>query len=164
MLNKGKSHQPLIFVVDRNTNYRNLIINSLAAINYTNVRAFDSAGKCIEMINLCPDIVIQDYQPNGNEGTGLLRKTKRMNPETDFIFLSAQRNPEVVVEILKSGAADYIAKTKYAISKLAGRIDQLVMSKQRMKKLIRQQYQLICSLGLIFFSIVSLVIYYTLFG
>ncbi|MBN2348813.1 MAG: response regulator [Bacteroidales bacterium] len=159
-----QSKYPLIFIVDGNKNYRRLVMNSLMAIDYNNIEEYATGRQCLENLYQAPDIVIQEYNLDDINGLELLKKMKINRPHTDFIFLSSQSDTDVVASILKSGAVDYIAKTKYAIGRLAQKIDQLITSKRELDKSVKVEHSLLYSLGFIFISMLSLIVYYTKFS
>ena len=62
-----------------------------------------------------PDLVIQDMNfrreaTSGEEGIGLFREIRRRAPDIPIILLTAWTHLETAVELVKAGAADYIAK------------------------------------------------------
>src|SRR5262249_25391411 len=62
-----------------------------------------------------PDLVIQDMNfrreaTSGEEGIALFREIRRRSPEMPIILLTAWTHLETAVELVKAGAADYVAK------------------------------------------------------
>jgi DNA-binding NtrC family response regulator len=62
-----------------------------------------------------PDLVIQDMNfrreaTSGEEGIALFREIRRRLPDVPIILLTAWTHLETAVELVKAGAADYIAK------------------------------------------------------
>jgi len=55
-------------------------------------------------------LLISDIRMPGLDGTGLLKETIRLSPETDVILMTAYGSVENAVDCLKEGAADYILK------------------------------------------------------
>ncbi|HEV2111958.1 MAG TPA: response regulator, partial [Gammaproteobacteria bacterium] len=61
------------------------------------------------------DLVIQDMNftganTSGSEGTALFREIRRRHPDLPIILLTAWTHLENAVELVKAGAADYLAK------------------------------------------------------
>ncbi len=62
-----------------------------------------------------PDLVIQDMNfrreaTSGEEGIALFREIRRRAPDMPIILLTAWTHLETAVELVKAGAADYVAK------------------------------------------------------
>ncbi len=156
-----KKKEPLIFVIDRNKNYRHLVVNALEAFNLTNILTFSETKLSFEALNQQPDLVILEYSTEDNpNGLELMKKAKIKFPSVEFIFLSSKNDIELAVETIRLGAADYIIKSKYALSKLMSRVEKIIQFHNSLKKARRLQKQLIFSLGLVLVSLITLVILY----
>lgn len=56
------------------------------------------------------DLVLTDFRMPGWDGLTVLKELKALNPDIDVVVLTAYGNVERAVEIMKSGAYDYITK------------------------------------------------------
>jgi signal transduction histidine kinase len=56
------------------------------------------------------DLVLADYNMPGFDGLTALRMTRQIDSDVPFILLSGALGEEVAVEILRSGATDYVLK------------------------------------------------------
>ncbi len=56
------------------------------------------------------DLVISDFRMPGMNGLEVLKTTKEINPKIDFVMVTAFGNVDEAVEIMKSGAYDYLTK------------------------------------------------------
>ena len=56
------------------------------------------------------DLIISDIRLPDSDGLELLRQSKKISPDTDFILITAYASTETAVEAVKIGAADYIYK------------------------------------------------------
>ena len=84
-----------------------------------NVMTFASGEEAIKNLKAKPKIVILDYHLEGNmTGADVLKVIKEKLPDTYVIILSAQKDIKTALEILKSGAYDYIIKGETAINRL----------------------------------------------
>lgn len=128
-----KTRNPLIFIIEDSTVYKNLIVGHLRSHKYTNVKTFKNGEECLKAMELHPDIIVLDYSFEGISGMDLMHKVKEDRPEIDFVFISAQNDVEVAVQIMRYGAADYVVKNEKAPYRLVKAIDQLVSSTKRDK-------------------------------
>lgn len=139
---------PLIFVVEDNKVYNKLIVNFLKSNKFTNVEAFHTGEDCLKNIDKCPNIIIQDYLLEGMNGIEVLKRVKKVNPETEFIFLSGQDSMDVAINTMKYGAFDYIVKDQMTLEKMVNKVKQ-IMSVSSLKS-SKRNYKL----GIIIFFIV----------
>ena len=118
----------LIFVVENNKVYNLMVTEYLKKQNFTNVKAIYSGEECVEKVEKGekPEIVIQDYHLDGINGIDVLRKVKKINPKTEFVFLTSNENMEVAVNTIKYGAYDYIVKDKMALDKVVFKILKII--------------------------------------
>lgn len=126
-----KVTEPVIFVIEDNKLYNNLIVKHLQNNGFKNVVPFLSGEECI--VNLLvqkPDIVIQDYFLEGMNGIEVLKKLKSKYPDAEFIFLSGQESMEVTIKTMKHGAFDYVIKDEAAMDKLVDRINKIIAIKK----------------------------------
>ncbi len=143
---------PLIFVVEDNKVYNKLIVNYLNSNKFTNVKAFYTGEDCVENIKLSPDIIIQDYLLEGMNGIDVLKKVKKIKPETEFIFLSGQDSMDVAINTMKYGAYDYIVKDQMTLEKMVNKVNQ-ILSVRSLKK-SKKQYKI----GIVLFFVVLFII------
>lgn len=85
-------------------------LEEFLSMKYT-VTAFGSAEELLEALdNLRPDVMIMDIMLPGMNGIDLLREVKSRRSEIPVIMLSAVDQIAKVVEAIKAGAYDYLAK------------------------------------------------------
>jgi signal transduction histidine kinase len=61
-----------------------------------------------------PELILSDYSLPGFDGHAALHLAREICPETPFIFVTGTMGEEVAIETLKSGATDYVLKTRLA--------------------------------------------------
>lgn len=144
----GKNY-PLIFLVEDNIAFSKVVEQHLKYQNYTNVRLFISGEECLKYLYLRPDIVIQDYQLQGISGLNVLKRTKKLLPHTEFIFLSGMDSVDIAVDTMKSGAYGYIVKNEVALQRLLQKINNIVRLQQQKKHNHRQKILIMGFVGLI---------------
>jgi signal transduction histidine kinase len=59
-----------------------------------------------------PDMILSDYALPAFDGYAALAIAKKKAPNTPFIFVTGTMGEEVAIETLKSGATDYVLKTR----------------------------------------------------
>jgi len=127
---------PLIFIVEDSIVYKDLIVGYLESKNFKNIKTYKNGEECLKDLHLKPDIIVLDYSFEGINGLEFMQKVRLEHPEIDFIFLSAQSDVQVAVEIMKLGAADYIEKNEKAPYRLVQSIEHLlrVIKKEKVRK------------------------------
>lgn len=116
---------PLIFVVDDNSIYNQLVAHHLRLHKFDRIECFLSGEECLQNLYKKPDIVIQDYLMEGINGIAVLKESKKRNPHTEFVFLSGFDNFEVAADTIKYGAYDYVVKDRLALKKLLEAITKI---------------------------------------
>src|SRR5580692_8363821 len=61
-----------------------------------------------------PNIILSDYWLGSFDGNAALGIAKQVAPNIPFIFVTGGLGEEVVIEMLKKGATDYVLKTRLA--------------------------------------------------
>ena len=122
--------EPLIFVVEDDPALNKLFTTFIKSKIHCKIEGFLTGEECIENLDKKPDIILQDYDLPGMNGGEVLEKTKAINPEIEFIFLSGQESIQVAVDILKKGAFDYLIKDGYAKENAVYRIKKLLYVKK----------------------------------
>jgi DNA-binding NtrC family response regulator len=107
-----------IFVVEDDEWYRKLLEYNLSMDPDYVVESFGTAKECLSRIHEAPDLVTLDYRLPDMNGDEILARIKKENPDIHVIIISEQEDIEVVVELLKHGAADYLVKSKDIQSRL----------------------------------------------
>ena len=97
-----KTKNPLIFIIEESTIYKDLIVGYLRTNKFANIKEFKSSEECMNHLNLNPDIIILDYSIEGISGLELMKKIKTTHPSIDFIFLSGQNDVEIAISISKN--------------------------------------------------------------
>jgi signal transduction histidine kinase len=67
-----------------------------------------------ELTRKPPDIILSDYYLPTFDGSAALEIAKQLAPDVPFIFVTGVFGEEVVIEMLKKGATDYVLKTRLA--------------------------------------------------
>jgi len=106
------SDKPLkIFVVEDSEWYNKLLVYTLSLNPDYEVKSFFNGKDFLHHLHEMPDIVTLDYRLPDMTGLELLEKIRLENNETQVILISEQEDIDMVVTLLKLGAADYITKS-----------------------------------------------------
>ncbi len=154
-----KRTDPLIFIVEDNPVYNKLVVNYLNSKKFNNIESFSSGEECLKRIDQKPDIVIQDYLLEGIDGIEVLKATKKLYPNTEFIFLSGQDNIDVAINTMKLGAYDYIVKDQMALKKMVEKISKIIAVQNLIRSNKRYKTGIILffvALGVIILVLISL--------
>jgi len=81
-------------------------------VSFSVVRVETRADYLKELENHRPSLILSDYSLPGFNGHDALAIAQERCPETPFIFVTGTMGEEVAIETLKSGATDYVLKTR----------------------------------------------------
>ncbi|MFH1296644.1 MAG: response regulator [Bacteroidota bacterium] len=103
----------LIFIVDKNPIHSSLLKYHLTIQRFANVQLYHSAEECLYRLrkNVTPHYLITEYDLADHNGFDFLRMVKKLSPSTHVVFFSAFDDPILAVQLIDSGATDYIMKT-----------------------------------------------------
>jgi two-component system response regulator AtoC len=100
-----------VFVVEDNDWYNQLLVHTLSLNPDHQVHSFQNGRDCLDHLDRGPDLITLDYRLPDMTGIEVLRRIKNVNPDIQVIMISEQADINVVVDLLKEGAFDYIVKT-----------------------------------------------------
>ncbi|NMO13674.1 response regulator [Pyxidicoccus fallax] len=112
------------------------------------VEAFDGAEAIGMLRAQAFDVVLLDFRMPGHDGLWVLREVARRGIGTPIIMLTGQGDEHTAVELMKAGAADYIAKAQLT----AELLDQSVRQTLRLHLAQQQHRTLAEALPLLVFS------------
>ncbi len=103
--------RPSIAVVDDDSGFAGYLRTFLALRGYE-ARAYTRGDEIVAAIRQGepPDIVLLDVAMPGMDGIQTLKALKAARPELQVIMLSGREQAAVIVEAVRSGAADYVVK------------------------------------------------------
>src|SRR5881394_2261196 len=103
--------RPSIAVVDDDSGFAGYLRTFLALRGYE-ARAYTRGDEIVAAIRQGepPDIVLLDVAMPGMDGIQTLKALKAAHPELQVIMLSGREQAAVIVEAVRSGAADYVVK------------------------------------------------------
>lgn len=104
--------QFLIYVVEDDEWYNRLLVHSLSLNPDYTVKGFHSAKEVLRELDKSPAVVTLDYGLPDIDGGALLEQIKEIDRSIEVIIISEQEKIETAVSLLKSGAYDYLVKSK----------------------------------------------------
>lgn len=131
-------NNPLIFIVEDDVIYQELVKNELEGSDYSNVEIFSSGADCVSNLYKKPDIVMVDYNLDKEmNGIQVLRNVKNFNKNIQVIMFSAQEKLDVIINSIKYGAYDYVVKNEFAMR----RLKRMVASICKWNELLFENYK-----------------------
>jgi len=123
----SKSEQKVVFLVEDDKFYLELLENYFNSKSNYKIFCFSSGEECVGNLEVNPDLVILDYvldrhNPNSMDGKNVYKKIKKQCPKAKIIVLSAQQSADVVFGLVKEGVRNYVMKDKETFQEL----DQLL--------------------------------------
>jgi PAS domain S-box-containing protein len=112
-----------ILVVDDAVEHAQMVTEFLRATGawpHAEIRIAETYDDALAMLTMPPvyDLAVVDYMLGSRDGLGLLREVKERGIDTAVIVLTGQGAENVAVEAMKSGAADYLSKSRLTIEGL----------------------------------------------
>jgi CheY-like chemotaxis protein len=102
--------KPRVLVVEDERFFREAITEVLSAHDYSCVVCEDGEGALKRVDSERFAVVVLDIRLPGIDGIEVLRQIRIVQPELRVIMLSASTDQELVLEALRLGASDYLAK------------------------------------------------------
>lgn len=106
---------PTVLLIDDNRSIATALEVLLSLHDIACVYADSPAAGLVLLANKPIDLVIQDMNfaadtTSGEEGSALFRAIREQHPDLPVILLTAWTHLDMAVELIKAGAADYVAK------------------------------------------------------
>ena len=114
-----------VFVVEDNDWYNQLLVHTLSLNPDYQVHSFQKGEDFLNKLDMGPDVVTLDYRLPDMTGIEVLRRIKNINPDIQVIMISEQADINVVVDLLKEGAYDYIVKSNDIRERLLNTIQNI---------------------------------------
>ncbi len=145
-----------VLIVDDEIFFLEAIDEILTTAGYDTLRAEDGEGALAKVSDPSIGVVVLDVRLPDLDGIQVLAAIREMRPELAIIMLSASTDQEIVLEALRLGACDYLAKPLHdeelalavgraldgfeanaGRKRLRDRIDRLVDGMDRLSQLVR---------------------------
>ncbi len=131
-----------IFVVEDDDWYRKLLEYNLSLNPDFVVESFSNGKDCLARLHEKPDLVTLDYRLPDMPGSKILKEITERFEDIEVIVISEQEEIEVVVDLLKKGAHDYIVKSMDIQERLFNTINNLRKTKILERKVDKLQKEI----------------------
>lgn len=125
-----------IFVVEDDDWYNRLLVHHLSLNPDYQIESFTNGKDCIDNLSKEPDVVTLDYRLPDMKGLEVLKRIKEINDEIQVILISEQSEIDVVVELLKFGAYDYIVKSRDIRERLLNTVNNIRKGDKLKKEIV----------------------------
>ena len=131
-----------VFVVEDDAAYSKFL-KYVLSLNPDFETEFFSTGKdCIDNLYKKPAVITLDYSLPDLPGEKVLKSIREFNPDISVIIISAQEKIGTAVELLKSGAFDYISKDEEAKDRILNSIKNARNKSSLIKEIGRLQQEI----------------------
>jgi DNA-binding NtrC family response regulator len=136
-----------IFVVEDDPTYTKFLQYVLGLNPDFEISTFNSGKSLIDNLSQKPNIITLDYTLPDMAGEDVLAEIKNIDPNIPVIIISAQEKIDTAVQLLKSGAFDYIIKDEETKDRLLNTINNarknISLTKQidHLKQEISEKYE-----------------------
>ena len=115
-----------IFIVEDDIFYSKLIKNTLEKEDHYDVTVFGNGQELLDNLYQKPDVITIDHNLPDMSGIEILQKIREYDPQIVPIYMSGQDEIQVVVQVYKLGARDYIMKEENAVLLLQKSLENIV--------------------------------------
>ncbi|MBW2606620.1 MAG: response regulator [Deltaproteobacteria bacterium] len=101
---------PKILLIDDEEDIVRVLSMSLKSDGYDVVSALSGKEGLDVFKKESPDIILTDVKMPGMDGIEVLKKVKKINPETEVIIITGHGDIDTAIEALQYGASDFVNK------------------------------------------------------
>ncbi|GAA0891226.1 sigma-54 dependent transcriptional regulator [Fulvivirga kasyanovii] len=102
-----------IFIVEDDPWYGQMLLHHLSLNPDYTVELYTTAKECLSNLSSNPQVICTDYGLPDMNGESLVSKIKANNQDIPIVVISGQEEIAVAVNLLKSGASEYIIKNDH---------------------------------------------------
>lgn len=125
-----------IFVVEDDEWYSRLLVHTLSLNPDYEIQSFGNGKDCLANLHQEPDVITLDYRLPDMKGIEVLQQIKEINEDIQIILISEQDDIEVVVNLLRLGAYDYIVKSKDIRERLLNTVNNIRQGSNLKKEIV----------------------------
>jgi CheY-like chemotaxis protein len=122
------TQQPVIFVVEDNLIYQNLIAKELESVS-TNIHFYTNGESCLDELDKKPAVIVLDYNLDGKmNGLDTLQRVRDINPDVYVILFSSQKGLNTKEIFLQYGSFEFLEKNSLSLRTLRQMVDCVTSS------------------------------------
>ena len=115
--------QPVIFVVEDNVLYQNLIAKELETLS-TNLHFYTNGESAVSDLDKRPTVIVLDYNLDGKmNGLDTLQRVRDFDPNVYVILFSSQKGLNTKEIFLQYGTFDFLEKNSLSLRTLRQMVD-----------------------------------------
>ncbi len=130
-----------VLVVEDDDALLSLITTGLEAHGFGATGAPNAEAAMALLVDRDPDVVLADLQLPGRSGAELCRTLREQRPELPVVVMTAFASIDAVVEVMRAGAHDFVAKP-IDLELIASRLGRVVEERQNRRELQRLRTEL----------------------
>ncbi|MBL4861948.1 MAG: response regulator [Crocinitomicaceae bacterium] len=158
-IESNKHRQLVIFIIDDNRIYLNILKRVIKRPNYS-VFTFSTGEECLEYLSLKPDLVILDYHldsinPYAQNGDQIYNLIKEESPDTEIFMISSDKKFSLISELHLAQTKNVIFKDESTLPKLQKAIKGTLKEKND----TNEMWHIKLGFGIFFFFIISIIIF-----
>lgn len=119
-----------IFIIDDDDLFTKSLGNTLRSKNVGDVYEFSSLSAALNKLDLAPEVIILDHFLRGTLGTDLIPIILERLPNAKIIYISGQKNVEVLATARLIGATLYLKKDVSLVDKIISEINRKTVVSQ----------------------------------
>lgn len=119
-----------IFLVDDDPWYLKILQHHLERNPDFEIENFEDAASCINSLHKMPELICIDFVMPDMQGDELLRRIKTFNQDIPVIVISGQEEIKIAIDLLKTGAEDYLVKDDHTKELLWNKVHQIKKNKE----------------------------------
>ena len=123
------NQEPVIFVVEDNLMYQNLIAKELETVS-RNIHFYTNGEACLDELDKAPSIIVMDYILDGKlNGLDTLQQVRSTHPDVYVILFSSQKGLNTKEVFLRYGSFDFLEKNNLTLRTLHQMVDCVISAR-----------------------------------
>jgi len=123
------NQEPVIFVVEDNLMYQNLIAKELETVS-RNIHFYTNGEACLDELDKSPSVIVMDYNLDGKlNGLDTLQQVRNTHPDVYVILFSSQKGLNTKEVFLQYGSFDFLEKNSLSLRTLHQMVDCVISAR-----------------------------------